>query len=118
MKKFIVLAVALVSCVGFAKAASLRIELSADNDIYAVYLEGITAADQVTALSFSALPDTGVFENYSESGYGPSPDFNLLVAGDPASFTNAKLSLNAGPPFFWRRLGPCRWLILSTCAFK
>jgi|GEM_PF-5313410 len=102
MKKYLTLTlvVALVSCVGFAKAATLNVVVTEQgaSTISAVFLEGLTEADQVTALTVENLPGSSQFENYDANGVGN--------AGDAASFSNGFL---AAPPAF----GGKGWTVLD-----
>ncbi len=86
------------------EAASLRVECrpaaSGDSLVYSIYMDGLTAAEQVTAMEVTLLPGTGTSENYSETGFGPGPDFKQLGVEDDFTFTNAALTLPAFPPFF------------------
>ncbi len=86
-----VLAVASFANACSLQAASLRIERTdaGASQIYAVFMDGLTEADDVWALSVSLLPGPAQFQNYDEDGLdGTVP----RVAGDTASFTNALLT--------------------------
>ncbi len=96
------LVVALASFTSSLEAASLRVEtrVTGASNVFSIYLDALTEADQVTALSVSMLPINSAFENYSETGFGPAPDFDRLDENSDASFTSATLTLPAGAPFF------------------
>ncbi len=93
------LLVALASFTTSLEAAYFRVEtrITGSSWVHSIYLDFLTEAEQVAALSVSILPEDGTFENYSETGFGPAPDFRQLDADDDATFTNAVLSLPPVP---------------------
>ncbi len=90
---------ALIVALAFAtslEAAELRVVTreSGDSLVHSLYLDGLTTADEATALSVSILPGDSAFENFNATGFDGTTQ---LGAADDFSFTNAGLSLPPVP---------------------